>query len=38
MGEATELDKGKRQVESDLAIARGNYAELKEELLKSEIA
>ena len=37
-GDAIELDKGKRQVESDLAAARGNYAWLKEELLMSEIA
>ena len=37
-GEAVELDKGKRLVESDLAVARGNYSGLKEELLKSEIA
>ena len=36
--QAIELDKGKRQVETDLAAARGNYAGIKEELLKSEIA
>jgi chromosome segregation ATPase len=37
-GEAIKLDKGKRLIESDLAAARHNYAGLKEELLKSEIA
>ena len=36
-GKAIELDKGKRQVESDLAAARGNYTGLKEEVLKSKI-
>ena len=35
--EANELDKGNRQVESDLAATRGNYARMKEELLNSEI-
>jgi hypothetical protein len=33
--EANELDKGNRQVESDLAATRGNYARMKEELLNS---
>ena len=36
-GEAIELDKGKRLAESDLVATRGNYARLKEELLRSEI-
>ena len=36
--EAIELVQGKRQVESDLAAARGNFAGLKEELLRREIA
>ena len=35
--EAIKLDKGKTQVETDLAAAQGNYAKIKEELLKSEI-
>ena len=35
--EAIELDKGKRLVELDLVSARGNYAGLKEEFLKSEL-
>jgi len=37
-GEAIDLDKGKRLLESDLAAAWSNSAGLKEELLKSEIA
>jgi tetratricopeptide (TPR) repeat protein len=37
-GEAIDLDKGKRLVESDLAATQSNYARLKEALLKSEIA
>ena len=36
-GEAIDLDKGKRLVESDLAAAWSNYVGLKEVLLKSEI-
>ena len=37
-GEAIDLDKGKRLVESDLAAVRSNYVGLKEALLKSELA
>jgi len=36
--EVVQLDKGKRQVEADLATARENYAGLKVELLDSTIA
>jgi len=37
-GEAIELYKGKRLVESDLAAAQSNYTRMKEALLTSEIA